>query len=108
MIFEGSFKIRQNMLGLVAHIINPSTWEARVGRPLWVEDQPSVHNKFQASQGHMMRLFLMKKQINPPNTHTRGIRKAQSSEVDRAIMKYSIYIAEIWSQKRKRFWYMLQ
>ena len=108
MIFEGSFKIRQNMLGLVAHIINPSTWEARVGRSLWVEHQPSVHNKFQASQGHM-RLFLMKKQINPPqhthtHTHTQGIRKAQSSEVNRDHNEIQhIYIAEILRQKRKRF-----
>lgn len=71
MIFEGSFKIRQNMLGLVVHIFNPSTWEARVGRSLWVENQPSVHDKFQASQDHLMRLFLMEKtNKSPQHTHT--------------------------------------
>lgn len=59
------------MLGLVVHLFNPSTWEARVGRSLRVEDQPSVHNKFQTSQGHMMRLSHEKTDKSPnTNTHT--------------------------------------
>lgn len=40
--------------GMLAHAF-PRTWEAEVGRVLWVWGQPGLHSKFQANQGYIVR-----------------------------------------------------
>jgi hypothetical protein len=35
---------------VVAHTFIPSTWEVEAGRALWVQGQPTLQSKFQASQ----------------------------------------------------------
>ena len=51
---------------VVVHTFNPSTWEAEVGRSLWVWDQPGLQSKFQDSQRNTEKSHLEKqnKQTN--------------------------------------------
>jgi hypothetical protein len=46
------YKTKQNnmlLLVMVAHAFNSSTQDTETGRSLWVQGQPELHNKFQAS-----------------------------------------------------------
>lgn len=42
-------------LGMVAHVCNLSTWEAEP-EGLWIQSQPGVHSKYEASLGDIARL----------------------------------------------------
>jgi hypothetical protein len=37
---------------VMMYIFNPSTWEAEVGRYLWIRGHPDLQSKFQKSQGY--------------------------------------------------------
>lgn len=39
----------------MVYIFNPSTWETEAGWFLWVHGHAGLHNKFQASQGYIIR-----------------------------------------------------
>jgi hypothetical protein len=53
------------------HLIPPPVG-AEAGGYLWVQGQPDLQNKLQASQGYVMRASLKKKEslLNPNLTHT--------------------------------------
>lgn len=42
-------------LGMVARVCNLSTWEAEP-EELWIQSQPGVHSKYEASLGDVARL----------------------------------------------------
>jgi hypothetical protein len=46
---------------MVAHAVNPSTWEAKAGRLLWVQGYTGLQSEVQDSQGYIVR---------PSLTHT--------------------------------------
>lgn len=69
------------MLGMVVHTLTSNIWEAGVVGSLWIGEQPTVHNEFQASQGHTVRPFLMKTtQTTLPTAHTQTHREAGDKE----------------------------
>jgi hypothetical protein len=48
-------------LGVVIHVFNLSTWEAEVGRSLWIQSSLIYTIEFQDSQGYIVREGLFKK-----------------------------------------------
>lgn len=46
---------------MVAHAISSSTWEAEIGRSMWVQGQPSLQSKFEDSQGCYTEKFCVEK-----------------------------------------------
>ena len=52
----------------MAYPFNLNTWETEAGRPLWVQDQPSIHIKFQAIQ----ELYIIKPYLKTKDHNFQG------------------------------------
>jgi hypothetical protein len=51
---------------VVAHIFNPSTWEAEVGGALWSQGQRGLYSKSQGNQDYIARWDPVSKQTMGP------------------------------------------
>lgn len=53
-LFTFNAAIRKfNMLGAIAHVFNPTTWEAEAVVALWVRGQTGLYSEFQDSQSYI-------------------------------------------------------
>lgn len=67
-----------------AHAFNPSTQQE--GRPLSLQDQPGLHNEFQASQGH---------KVKPCDKKTEKGRKEGGREREEKKRKFKVTLGNI-------------
>lgn len=65
-------KVRQGRV-VVVHAFNPSTWKQRQ-MYFWIWGQPSVHNKFQDSQGYPEKPCLSQKNQKEPKEEGETVR----------------------------------
>ena len=88
---------------MVVYAINPNTWEAEIGRYLWVQVQPGLQSEFQDSQGyHKEKPYLEKrKQNNKDRTWLYVPVTPESSAWDRWIPRASqAKMTSFWVSKR--------
>lgn len=45
---------------MMAHIINPSSWDAETGRFMWIQGQSGLRREYQTSHGYYLVKFYLK------------------------------------------------